>query len=105
MEKQQGFCEFCKQEKEQIVGVTFGKAICEDCSKDLYSTNEQPTKNTRTSLEEIEQLVKRMKEAIDTLEGTGLEYFSKEQLVELNQLSNQLAEISFLYLFSLEDSN
>lgn len=105
MGNQKGFCGFCKKDKEQIAGVTFGKVICEDCSKNLHTTNDPTPAEQVTPFEEINELVKRMKVAKDTLEGTDLEYFSKEQLVELNKLSNQLAEISFRYISTLEDTN
>lgn len=48
-----------------------------------------------TPYEEINELIKKMKVAKETLEGTDIEYFSEEQLGHLNKLSNEIAKISF----------
>lgn len=39
-EEKTSTCEFCKKEKEDFSGVTFGKLICADCAQDLNKTVE-----------------------------------------------------------------
>lgn len=48
-----------------------------------------------TPYEEIGLLIRKMRDAKETLEGTDTEYFSKEQLEDLNKLSNEVAAVSF----------
>lgn len=53
--------------------------------------------------EEINELIEKMEEAKETLEGTDLEYFGKSQLEKLNRLSNQIAAISYKMVSAMEE--
>ena len=53
--------------------------------------------------EEIYELIEKMEEAKETLEGTDLDYFGKSQLEKLNKLSNQIAAISFQMISAMKE--
>lgn len=57
-----------------------------------------------TPYEEINELVKTLRQIKEiTLEGTDLEYFSKEQLLSLIEISKQVISVSETMISNIEN--